>query len=143
MGTLILLIIAICLIVTGKGNVVLWTVLGILGVCVLGALIDAGSKGKKPATKWKGSPYFPARRYTGADPEDDEAGISVRVTGTRIDHPHFMSRDDSECSVCGKRFHGETDVCPHCGARFDDVVEDEEEWDEEFDEFEDMEEEGW
>ncbi len=52
----------------------------------------------------------------------------------RIDHPHILSEDESECSVCGKRFRGRSEVCPSCGARFAGSREDREELDEEEDE---------
>ena len=54
----------------------------------------------------------------------------------RIDHPHLLSEDESECSVCGSRFKGKGMDCPHCGARFAGVREDSEEFDEEEDEME-------
>ena len=54
----------------------------------------------------------------------------------RIDHPHVISDDESECSVCGKRFRGKRSVCPSCGARFANSKEDYEEFDEEEDELE-------
>ncbi len=62
----------------------------------------------------------------------------------RIDHPHYITEDESECSVCGARFPERRSVCPRCGARFGAAETDEGEWDEEFDEACDMdEEEGW
>ena len=62
----------------------------------------------------------------------------------RIDHPHYITEDESECSVCGARFPDKLPVCPRCGARFGTAETDEREWDEEFDEECDMdEEEGW
>ena len=36
----------------------------------------------------------------------------------RVDHPHYMTEDESECSVCGARFKDKVMVCPRCGARF-------------------------
>ena len=63
---------------------------------------------------------------------------SVSSTGQpiRIDHPHVISDDESECSFCGKRFRGKSSVCPSCGARFAGSKEDYEEFDEEEDELE-------
>ena len=63
----------------------------------------------------------------------------------RIDHPHYITDDESECSVCGARFSKKLLSCPRCGVRFDSVEKDEEEWYEEFDEecAWDEEEEGW
>ena len=52
----------------------------------------------------------------------------------RIDHPHYMTDDESECSVCYARFRYKASNCPRCGARFEFVKSDEEEWDEEFEE---------
>ena len=52
----------------------------------------------------------------------------------RIDHPHYMMEDESECTICGKRIPAYSSSCPNCGVRFNTVKEDEEEWDEEFDE---------
>lgn len=62
----------------------------------------------------------------------------------RIDYPHYISNDESECSVCGARFPDRLSSCPRCGARFGSSRTDKAEWDEEFDEECDMdEEEGW
>ena len=70
---------------------------------------------------------------------------SRRDTGrnrpVRIDHPHYMTEDESECSACGARFLSKHSVCPRCGARFTGAVPDEDEWYEEFDEECDMDEE--
>ena len=52
----------------------------------------------------------------------------------QIDHPHYITDDESECSVCGARFSKRLPSCPRCGASFDSAETDEEEWDEEFDE---------
>ena len=60
----------------------------------------------------------------------------------RIDHPHYMSEDESECTICGKRIPAYAASCPNCGVRFNASEEDEEEWDEEFNEMESWEEEG-
>ena len=57
---------------------------------------------------------------------------------TRIDHPHYVTADESECSACGARFRGKRAACPRCGARFEAVKEDRGEWDEEFDDECDM-----
>ena len=59
----------------------------------------------------------------------------------RIDHPHYMSDDESECSVCGTRFREKVMECPKCGARFGTATENQDEWFEEFDEECDMDEE--
>ena len=42
----------------------------------------------------------------------------------RIDHPHYFSENESECSICGARFPGKEKVCPCCGARFVSARED-------------------
>ena len=60
-----------------------------------------------------------------------ETNINVR-----IDHPHLIDDDDYECSTCHERFRKNTMVCPHCGTRFTEKIEDSEEWDEEEDELE-------
>ena len=52
----------------------------------------------------------------------------------RIDHPHYITDDESECAICGARFSKKLLSCPGCGVRFDSVEKDEEEWYEEFDE---------
>ena len=49
----------------------------------------------------------------------------------RTDHPHYMSDDESECSVCGARFPDKVMVCPKCGARFGAAREDDTEFIEE------------
>ena len=59
----------------------------------------------------------------------------------RIDHPHYVTADECECSMCGFRFPGRTLTCPRCGVRFEAVRKDEREWEEEFDEECDMDEE--
>ena len=51
---------------------------------------------------------------------------------TRIDHPHYMSLDEYECTVCGRRFGRNTMVCPHCGVRFTRTETDEDEFDDEY-----------
>ena len=86
---------------------VLWIVIGVI---ILAALSGSKGKGSK-STSAKGQPV-------------------------RIDHPHVISDDESECSVCGKRFRGKHSVCPSCGARFTCSKEDYEEFDEEEDELE-------
>lgn len=52
----------------------------------------------------------------------------------RIDHPHYVSADESECSVCHARFRQKAASCPKCGVRFAAVKEDRREWEEQFDE---------
>lgn len=86
---------------------VLWIVLGVI---ILAALSSGKEKSSKPVSS-KGQPL-------------------------RIDHPHIISDDESECSVCGKRFPGKRSVCPSCGACFTGSKEDYEEFDEEEDELE-------
>ena len=56
----------------------------------------------------------------------------------RIDRPHYYDMDDCECSVCGARFRKSSMICPRCGARFEEAVRDDTEFDEEM-----MEEEDW
>ena len=88
-------------------SIVIWIVLGVI---VLAALSGSKGKGNKPAGS-KGHPF-------------------------RIDHPHVISDDESECSVCGKRLRGESSVCPSCGTQFACCKEDYGEFDEEEDELE-------
>ena len=52
----------------------------------------------------------------------------------RIDRPHAIDPEDSECSVCHRRFGRKAPVCPYCGVRFVKAMTDEEEWEEEEDE---------
>ena len=62
----------------------------------------------------------------------------------RVDHPHIISNDEYECTVCGRRFDRDTMSCPHCGVRFTDRKTDYEEFDDEEDEMEAWDEEdGW
>ena len=86
---------------------IIWIVIGVI---ILAALSSGKGKSSKPVSS-KGQPL-------------------------RIDHPHVISDDESECSVCGKRFRGKHSVCPSCGARFTCSKEDYEEFDEEEDELE-------
>lgn len=66
----------------------------------------------------------------------DSKTVDSRGQPFRIDHPHVISDDESECSACGKRFRGKSTICPSCGARFTGSKEDYEEFDEEEDELE-------
>jgi len=86
---------------------VLWIVIGVI---ILAAL--SGSKGK------------------------DSQSVCSKGRPLRIDHPHVISDDESECSACGKRFQGKNSICPACGARFAGNKEDYDEFDEEEDELE-------
>ena len=88
-------------------STVVWIV---IGMAILAALSGSKGKGSK-STSSKGQPV-------------------------RIDHPHVISDDESECSVRGKRFPGKRSVCPSCGARFAGSKDDYEEFDEEEDELE-------
>lgn len=88
-------------------STVIWIVLGVIA---LAALFGSKRKGSK---------------------SNGSTGQPIR-----IDHPHVISDDESECSVCGKRFQGKQSVCPSCGARFTISKEDYEEFDEEEDELE-------
>ena len=88
-----------------------WIVIGIVLLALLSG--NKGSSGKKASS---GKPF-------------------------RIDHPHYMSEDESECSVCGARFREKVMECPNCGARFGTATENQDEWYEEFEEECDMDEE--
>ena len=80
--------------------------------------------------------------FSGGNKNSRRSGPSGRPV--RIDHLHYVTDDESECSVCGARFSGKGSVCPRCGARFGSSRTDEDEWVEEFEEECDMdEEEGW
>ena len=70
---------------------------------------------------------------SGRKREDGKSGAGGPV---RIDRPHAIDPEDSECSVCHRRFGRKAPVCPYCGARFVKAVTDEEEWEEEEDELE-------
>lgn len=83
-------------------STVLWIVVGVI---VLAALSGSKSKDSKPAGS-KGQPF-------------------------RIDHPHYISNDVSECSKCGARFRTKAMICPKCGARFGATKEDDGEFIEE------------
>ena len=65
---------------------------------------------------------------------DEEESEETLVTGTRIEHPHYIDDTDYECSVCGSRFDRASDTCPHCGAVFVHTEVDNEEYYEEEDE---------
>ena len=116
MGEILLVLIAIVL--AAKGDYTLfWIFGGILAVSLLCGLF--GRKGGSSA----GSQGRP------------------RV---RVDHPHIISNDEYECTVCGRRFDRDTMSCPHCGVRFTDRKTDYEEFDDEEDEMEAWDEEdGW
>ena len=60
--------------------------------------------------------------------------VSHERPRVRIDHPHYMTEDESECTICGRRIPAYASSCPNCGVRFNASREDEDEWDEEFDE---------
>ena len=49
----------------------------------------------------------------------------------RIHHPHYMSDDEYECSVCRTRFGKDYMTCPSCGAHFSRIREDDGEFIEE------------
>ena len=44
--------------------------------------------------------------------------VSASGMPFRIDHPHYSSEDECECSKCGARFRDKVMECPKCGARF-------------------------
>ena len=112
MSGFILLICMIVLIVTGEGNIVLW------GVGMIAALFIAASVGA---------------RFAG------RAGSSEKPR-TRIERPHYISEDEYECGICGKRFDSPLSACPYCGVRFNRTETDEREYDDELEEEMDMDE---
>ena len=115
MGELILIIIVVVLAANGD-----YTLLWIIGAIVVLGLIATlfSGNGKKTVTRER-----------------------PRI---RIDHPHYVSVDESECTICGRRIPAYVSRCPNCGVRFNAARKDEEEWDEEFEEMEAWdEEEGW
>ena len=67
--------------------------------------------------------------------------VEIKAEACRIDHPHYVTKDESECSSCGARFRGKPDICPECGSLFTKIISNNDEWDEEFDEQCDMDEE--
>lgn len=120
-----------------------WIVVALSAVWCIYAVVKAGSRNtsssKRAAAggRQRGSGSNSVR-YSEPDYREEEE------TGTRIDYPHYITEDESQCSVCGARFPDRLPVCPVCGARFSSSETDEREWDEEFDEECDMdEEEGW
>jgi len=108
-GELFLVALYIVLLVKYGTTTLLWTA-GILLFVFVIVWLDKGNKGKG---------------RTGRTPE------RPRV---RIDHPHYVSEDESECTICGRRIPAYAPICPNCGVRFNAARKDEEEWDEEFDE---------
>ena len=64
------------------------------------------------------------------------ATVLTEKAKARVYHPHLMTLDDYECTICGRRFRRDQMTCPHCGARFSAAETDEEEFDEEEDEWE-------
>ena len=82
-----------------------WIIIGVVLLALLSG--NKGSSGKKASS---GRPF-------------------------RIDHPHYMSEDESECSVCGARFREKVMECPRCGARFGTAREDDLEFMEEMEIF--------
>ena len=116
MSGIILIIIAVFL--AANGDYTLFWVFGGLVVLYLIAALFGETGGSRPARR--GRPR------------------------TRIDIPHYMSEDESVCTVCGRRIPAYMPSCPNCGVRFNAVRENTEKWDEEFDEMEAWdEEEGW
>ena len=57
---------------------------------------------------------------------------------TRIDHPHYLTDDEYECTVCGTRFRSNADRCPHCGVIFNRTAVSEDEFVQELEEEMDM-----
>ena len=112
MSGFILLVCMIVLIVTGEGNIVFW------GVGIIAALFIAASVGA---------------RFAG------RAGSSEKPR-TRIERPHYISEDEYECGICGKRFDSPLSACPYCGVRFNRTETDEREYDDELEEEMDMDE---
>ena len=111
-GELFLIIIIIFLAANGDYTL-LWIIGGIFMLCLIGSLFS----GKRKKT------------------------VSHERPRVRIDHPHYMTEDDSECTICGSRIPAYVSNCPNCGVRFNASRKDEEEWDEEFDEMESWDEE--
>ena len=148
-GTLILLIIAVYMIATGRGNIVLWCIFGFLGLVVLSFAIENWQKRKKKTPKWTGSVYPPVRRYNGTydneeDEEEEEDPLDDLLGAKIIKHPHYYDDADYECSKCGARFDEPHDRCPECDSRFVEKKVDYEEYeDEEDDEYDMDEEDGW
>ena len=81
---------------------------------------------------------------TGKTKNNEKSSGRTGNTTSRIDHLHYMDRDEYECPKCHTVFKKDTMVCPNCGLRFtgtqkdmtayDDELEEElemDEWDEE------------
>ena len=64
----------------------------------------------------------------------DKTGSSA----SRIDHLHYIDRDEYECPKCHARFRKNTMVCPKCGLRFTGTREDTTAYDDELEEELDM-----
>ena len=88
----------------------MWWICGILVVALVAALLDEKYAGKRQRPSAGGKPR------------------------TRIDHLHYISGDEYECSVCGRTFDRDTMSCPYCGVRFTRTERDEDPWIEEFEE---------
>lgn len=148
MGELFLIILAVALIATGKGSVILWIVGGFLVLAVI-AYIAREAKNRKAqeylSSRSANRSYSkPAvQRMNSVCSVLDEEDEEDVETATLIFHPHYISDNEYECSACGERFGHREYRCPECGARFTDFEKDEEEWEEEFDEECDMDEEDW
>ena len=106
MGEIILLILWVVWVVK-SGTTALWWTGGIVLLIIIGCAFSRKNK---------------------------HAHASRERPRTRIDHPHYITNDESECSTCGARFPKRLSSCPRCGVTFDSVKKDEEEWFEEFDE---------
>ena len=81
---------------------------------------------------------------TGKTKQGNGKNSGTQDSMRRIDHLHYMDRDEYECPKCHTRFKKNTMVCPNCGTRFtgtqknmtayDDELEEEldmDDWDEE------------
>ena len=56
----------------------------------------------------------------------------------RIDHLHYIDRDEYECPKCHTRFRKNVMVCPKCGLRFTGARKDRTDYDDELEEELDM-----
>ena len=56
---------------------------------------------------------------------DDNTQSDEHVHFERIVHAHWIGGDYDKCSVCGGMGLGRTNYCPHCGAKMDEVMNNE------------------
>ena len=108
---LLLIFMAVVLVVAGYGHVV-YCAAGILAIKLLWSLLSQRTRISSSSERLR----------------------------PRIEHPHYLSENEYECGICGKRFSLPLAVCPYCGVRFNCKDTDDREYDDELDEELDMDE---